>query len=104
MDDKLIPKSNSRDPILEKDRVFNSIPGFKEWIEQTSLFNTIKMHVGSGIRIDLIPNNASYILNKGGKVEKAEDLPIEMIVEFFINSPYYCNKTNFDNIKLIMNL
>ncbi len=62
---------------------------FKEWIENTPLFGAIKVHAGTGLIIESLPHGLSLQLNGIGKIEKAEDLPIEMIKEFFINSPFY---------------
>lgn len=62
---------------------------FKEWIENTPLFGAIKVHAGTGLIIESLPHGLSLELNRVAKIEKAEDLPIEMIKEFFINSPFY---------------
>jgi hypothetical protein len=78
---------NLENPIV-KDRVFQSIPGFKEWIEQTSLFQNIKRFAGTGIIIEGIPNGLRLQLNGISKVDTANDLPIEMIIEFYNNSPW----------------
>lgn len=90
-----------KNPADNVSRVFQSTPGFKEWIEQTSLFNTIKRFAGTGIIIEGIPDGLRLQLNGISKVEKAEDLPIEMIIQFFNNSPWYCNVTHNETIKLL---
>lgn len=84
-----------QDPTVAKSRVFQSIPGFKEWIEQTSLFNTIKRFAGTGLIIEGIPNGLSLQLNGISNIQSAEDLPIELLIEFYLNSPFaeLLNKT-----------
>ncbi len=102
----LAPNESDKDPIVLKDRVFSSIHGFKEWIENTQLFQVLKQESNNPnnfgvpvIRSEVISLN----LNNNIKVNSATDLPIEMIEEFFRNSPYYCDKTNYDNFKLLEN-
>ena len=84
----LIPK----DPIV-KDRVFTALPRFKEWIEQTSLFNTISRFAGTGMEIYGIPNDMKLKLNGTSNVQVAEDLPMELILEFLKNSPFMGSPT-----------
>jgi len=79
---------DQKDPVV-KDRVFQSIPGFKEWIEQTSLFCTIQQLAGTGATILGIPDGLQLHMTGISNVQNAEDLPIELIMEFFKNSPWY---------------
>lgn len=66
---------------------------FKEWIEQTQLFLAIKQHAGTGLIIESLPYGLQIQLNGISKVEKAEDLPIEFIQNFYENSPFYTDNT-----------
>ena len=92
-----------KDPIM-KDRVFESLPGFKEWIEQTSLFSTIKRFAGSGLIIQGLPDSLRLQLNGISNVQAAEDLPIELIQQFYSNSPWHEYETTVSKIhKLIEN-
>lgn len=88
----------NEDPAMTKSRVFSLLPGFKEWIEQTQLFATIRKFAGSGIIIEGLPDSMRLHLTGISKIEKAEDLPIELIQQFFINSPFI-NHTNNDTTK-----
>lgn len=67
--------------------IFKARPDFKEWIEQTSLFDAIKRHAGTGIIIEGLSDGLSIQLNGLGKVETAYDLPIEFIENFALNFP-----------------
>ncbi len=71
--------------------IFNSIPGFKEWIERTQLFSTISRFAGTGLIIEGIPDILRLQLNGIPRVETAEDLPIELIQHFYNNSPFRIN-------------
>lgn len=79
--------SDLKNPIITN-RVFESIPGFKEWIENTSLFSTIKRFAGSGIIIEGIPDGLRLQLNGISDINVAEDLPVELLLEFYLNSPF----------------
>lgn len=97
----MTPQESDKDPIVLKDRVFSSIPDFKEWIENTQLFQVLKQESNnpSNFGVPTIRSEQISIgLNSGIKVDTAYDLPIEVIFEFFLNSPYYNNKFNFNNI------
>lgn len=63
---------------------------FKAWIEQTQLFHAIVNDAKMGAEIrwtDKDKNLQSLQLN-GRQINKAEDLPIELIKNFYLNSPY----------------
>lgn len=74
---------------ITKEEFFNRLPEFKEWVEQTHLFTTIKQMVGTGVRIDMYEYQQSLELTGVIKIEKVEDLPIELLWQFYINSPFY---------------
>jgi len=90
---------------------FNKLPEFKTWIEQTQLFNVIKQESNpatrayTGIAPKLVSDKIQLQLREGVIITKAEDLPVEMIMVFYENSPYtsptYRYSTN--KIKLIEN-
>ena len=101
--EQLSNHEENKNPMDKVHRVFQSIPGFKEWIEQTTLFSHISRFAGTGLIIEGIPDGLRLQLNGISKVETAYDLPIEMIVQFFGNSPYYCNVKHNESIKLLNN-
>jgi len=67
----------------------------KHWIEHTKLFTTIKVHTNSGGRFGVMPMivgvdpQLELSLQPGVVINVAEDLPIEIIEEFYRNSPFY---------------
>lgn len=67
----------------------------KLWIENTQLFAVIKYHTTSGgmggvmPRIRGVDPPLQLSLQQGIVIEKAEDLPIEIIEEFWRNSPFF---------------
>lgn len=77
--------------------IFSRIIGFKEWIEDTSLFHSI-VNNPLAMEIKAIDNSIS-LKPTGKKVEKAEDLPVELILEFYRNSPYYTINNNQKQIQ-----
>jgi hypothetical protein len=70
---------------------------FKEWVEKTPLFNAIKNNAGTGLIIELPEYDTRFKLDGVSKVEKAEELPIEILQEFWRNSPFYIQE--YDNLK-----
>ena len=68
----------------------------KQWIEDTKLFAVIKAYTtgeagGGGVmpRIIGVDPPLSLSLIPGVIINVAEDLPVEIIMEFYRNSPYY---------------
>lgn len=83
-------------------------PGLKEWIANTSLFDTIRRFAGrTDVRIDVLPDDMCLQLSQNGMiVEKPEDLPPELIQHFYEKSPFYKEEVEdeFNNeVKLIEN-
>lgn len=63
---------------------------FKKWVEDTKLFAVIKHHTQNGGFLPEIRSaKISLSLKAGVVVNKMEDLPQELILEFFLNSPFY---------------
>lgn len=62
---------------------------FKNYIENTVVFRDICRLVGSGVIMEGLADNLKLKLDKVVRVEKAEDLPIELIQHFYENSPFY---------------
>lgn len=74
-------------------------PKFKVWIEQTSLFNAMKQDA-LGVEIHGNTPDGFLTLNQRKiRPQIAEDLPKEMIEEFFKNSPWFGSEA--DNIHYI---
>lgn len=70
---------------------------FKTWVEQTKLFQTIVVHSGTGVEIEGIDENDSIRLTLSNrKITTFEELPKELLEQFFIHSPWYdALKNNF---------
>jgi hypothetical protein len=80
-------------------QLFIDIPEFKEWIENTSLFHALRDDIGGTIRLhgeagDIV----GEIMRNCTSINKAEDLPIPMIQNFFENSPWARFKMNLIEI------
>lgn len=75
--------------------IFDNNKVFKEWVEQTSLFNALVQDSGNptcvGIRAT---DNSLELLTRGIKVSTVYDLPFELVVEFWKNSPFYESRDN----------
>ena len=73
-----------------KEKIFKTAPEFKTWIEQTSLFDAIKkdaVYKGT-VRTHKEDGSIDMELDLNGVIiEVAEDLPIELIVQFYNNYP-----------------
>ena len=83
-----IQKTNIKNLLITK------LAGFKDWVEQTSLFAALSNDFGETIRCHDIDGNISMEFERNGiPINVAEDLPIELLIEFFINSPFF-NETN----------
>lgn len=64
---------------------------FKSWVEQTQLFNALLKYSGNpNCRIEAFTDKEylEFQLN-GNKVEKFEDLPKELLLKFYLNSPWH---------------
>ena len=72
---------------------------FKKWVENTKLFNAIIIHSGNpDCRIDGFSEKLSLSLNLNSrKISTFEELPPELLMEFYINSPWY-HPTNWSAI------
>ena len=70
---------------------------FLEWVGQTNLFSAIKegtkrhsVHYGEYDTAYVIKYDGNELrLNKGVVIDKPEDLPKEILIQFFLNSPFY---------------
>lgn len=75
--------------------IFDNNKVFKEWVEQTSLFSTLVegtkiLNRGSHyIGYKICMNNFEIILAPNHIVNTVYDLPFELVVEFWKNSPFY---------------
>lgn len=79
--------------------ILSKVKGFKEWVEQTSLFNAIKNNPHA---TEIRANDGSIkIVPSGIKINTAEELPTEFLLEFYMNSPF--NTTTDNNTKQIEN-
>jgi hypothetical protein len=74
---------------------------FKEWVENTQLFSVIKeeSHTFRGVNTRIQANDGTLALSlePGVVIEKAEDLPKELLIQFYINSPFY-NSNHIENL------
>lgn len=59
---------------------------FVAWVENTSLFHAIK---SDPYGTEIVAQDGSFRLELTGKVEKAEQLPIPVLYNFYINSPFF---------------
>lgn len=84
--------------------LFSKVPEFKEWVEKTCLFNKLVYetnHKPVGVDFHRIQSDEISIdLREGIKINKAEDLPVQLLREFFLNSPFYLSE-NYELIKLL---
>ena len=68
---------------------------FLDWVETTQLFNVIKEETqrqgwcGVMPRITTPGGGLQFQLEPGVMIYRATDLPKEVLMEFFINSPFY---------------
>lgn len=63
---------------------------FKRWVENTKLFQTIVAHSGTGVEIYGFDENIELrLVLSSTKITTFEELPKELLKEFFINSPWY---------------
>lgn len=72
-----------------QERIFKAIPGFKEWIQTTKLFNTIVQHSGNpAVSINAFSDDETLSLVLNGKhIDTPEELPIEVLIKFYDNYP-----------------
>lgn len=100
---KIVPFTLHGSHVTVQDRInslFQLAPDFKTWVEQTSLFDSIKNRK-KVIGVDFYEIRAKEItirLKDNVIVNKAEDLPIELIENFYINSPFYNPKINIKKL------
>jgi hypothetical protein len=89
----------------------NEIPlALKEWIEDTRLFAFLQWETNNvgwhGVLPTLFAADENrpmtLALQPGVVINRAEDLPIELIEEFYINSPFYKGENN-NNLKQLTN-
>lgn len=99
MDFKDLPES-------EKVRiVFMMFPGFREWIDQTKLFTSIKemtscvmRHYDSSIKaFDATGLVIELQISKDKVVKIPDDLPLSLVENFFLNSPFKDTNPTFTN-------
>lgn len=82
--------------------ILDALPDFKVWIEQTSLFDTIKrltnpemidgkpvISMFSNVNVNLLTEDLNMNLLRNTNVKTAYDLPIELIQQFYQNSPFF---------------
>ena len=75
---------------------------FKEWVEDTALFDAIKKGTNDarnaliGYRIET--PDMTLTLARDRIVNKFEDLPIEIVKQFYINSPWFNNNQSIQNL------
>lgn len=82
---------------------FSAVPEFKAWIENTSLFHALVNDVGGVIRGHGEDGSVVFEMSRGFHIiHKAEDLPIEMIMNFYENSPFY-KQSSQDQTKQLTN-
>ena len=81
---------------------FVQVPDFKAWIEQTALFHAIVNDVGGTIRLHGPDGEVTGEFARNGRtIKAAEELPIEVLYEFYINSPFYTQED--DNNRNLLN-
>jgi len=84
--------SNTIKRKLTVTEILDAMSAFREWIGETKLYNVLVEQTchpfGVSVRIEsdeiTIPE-----LKSGVKIRTPYDLPIEMIYNFYINSPFY---------------
>jgi len=100
MDEIQLYRETSSKDVIER---YIKLPKFKEWLENTQLFNVIKEESNShgmmGISPTIVGKGIQLQLEPGVVVNRMEDLPLEMVMEFFRNSPFYANSDN--NFKIL---
>jgi hypothetical protein len=73
-------------------------------VEQTNLFSAIKEATRDHLRNSLSCFGAMYIirydntelkLNKGVIINEAKDLPKEILLQFYLNSPFYKEREQY---------
>lgn len=82
--------------------ILDTLPEFRIWIEQTSLFDTIKRFTNpemidgkpvismfSNINVQLDIEDLNINLLRHAHVQTAYDLPIELVQQFYQNSPFF---------------
>jgi len=89
----------------------NKWTAFKEWVEQTKLFCVIKEETQAQGRNNMfgqIPTimttdpYMSFTLKPNVYINAAEDLPQEILLEFYKNSPFYSDIVDVsDTLKLL---
>lgn len=80
--------------------------GFCSWVENTMLFNAIKTDPNSTEIIGHSPEgdvNLRIFLDKTKPVNSATDLPKEILLNFYINSPWFTQPNNINLKKLLTN-
>lgn len=83
--------------------ILDYLPKFREWIETTKLYNVIKeesnpstaFFSNAEIDVNLVSLEIQMQLKRGRLISTPYDLPIELIKQFYMNSPFF----NVDEIK-----
>jgi hypothetical protein len=71
-------------------QLFNEHPDFKTWVESTSLFHAIVHDAKYGASIKYTDQDGEKELKlTGHQINEAKDLPLELIFDFYKNSPWY---------------
>lgn len=77
--------------------VLDTQPEFKEWIEQTKLFNVlVELTSGKtlwesfgGVQPTIVSSEINISLIAGVVIKTPYDLPLELIGQFYMNSPFF---------------
>lgn len=82
--------------------------GFARWVEETALFNAIKEGIPKSreMKVDYYTIQAGDFqlnLSSNKDVNVAGDLPVEMLIEFYLNSPWITQRDNSIQKLLIEN-
>ena len=90
--------SNIKKQFTVKD-ILDALPDFRHWIEETKLFNVIVEQTNPNRRLFnstfgsaepyIVSEEISMHLKLGVPIITAYDLPIELIQNFYANSPYF---------------
>ena len=75
---------------------------FREWVENTQLFHTLVMATNrraEGVEYEHIRTPDMLLtIESHIKVHTFDDLPKEMVYQFYINSPWYNNNQTIKNL------
>lgn len=82
--------------------IFDHNTSFKEWVEGTTLFHSLVKNSGNPLCEGIDAADGSFSLDtKGVSVKTVYDLPFELIVEFWKNSPFY---NPIDNNQILLDV